>query len=159
MKRIHSRIFNSEKPFQIPFISIYSSSLVCGNFCQGNYTKKEIKMKNRLREKYKRSEGTCFYSRQPSSSVPSGQSTLPSHFAFCFLMQTSLPHLKVLSLHGIPKNQQKKRLIWVNDTELCPPRMAEPQGQYLLHMAEGTEASPRCPVPASQQSHRKAGKH
>lgn len=48
------------------------------------------------------------YSLQPSSSLPSGQSTVPSHLAFCFLKQISLPHLKVLLLHGIPKNEQKK---------------------------------------------------
>jgi hypothetical protein len=53
--------------------------------------------------------GGTFYLLQPSSSLPSGQSTMPSHFAFCFLKQISLPHLKVLSVHGMPKNKQKKK--------------------------------------------------
>lgn len=48
--RIHSRIFNSEKPFQIQFTNVYYSSLACGNFCLGHYTKKGIKMKNRSTE-------------------------------------------------------------------------------------------------------------
>lgn len=78
-------------------------------FARGIDPKKGMKMNNwDSRRDYRESEGEYFYSLQPSSSLPSGQSTVPSHCAFCFLKQISLPHLKVLWLHGMPKNEQKR---------------------------------------------------
>lgn len=78
-------------------------------FARGIYPKKGMKMNNwNTRRESRESEGVYFYSLQPSSSLPSGQSTVPSHCAFCFLKQISLTHLKVLWLHGMPKNEQKR---------------------------------------------------